>query len=199
MKYFTKFLPVEGQINENDIVMSTNGVCCIYGKTSRHGLSTIQSTFFKFLKDPRKAELYLCTYDIVQGDRVHNDNHNHTTLVADLEGFLRTEPKNSKSYRTIGIISSSAIFVHENQQLEEDYILQTYTAKVEKSYRNGVKTHTLLFDHKPKSWEIQEKAEMWAEYEMSGQNYGYDLKFDEEDEVLPGIIKIRCSQCNTFH
>ena len=134
-----------------------------------------------YIKDPRKAELFLCTYDIVEGDTVKNDRHDHTELVTNLEEFLRTESKNSKSYRTIGIISSSAIWLKNGDKVEEsDWILSGW-------YDDGNYS------------DIQEyiKTQPWT---------SNDIVKGKEVELLknPGkwtnfFIKVKCSQCGTFH
>lgn len=108
MKYFTKYLPVEGEIKEGDYYLN-NGT-----PTKR-----TEGTEDKSYLNQQKVKLFLCSRDIQVGDTVHYPLNNYIP-VQWLGGNLT-----GHEFKVIGEISPNAIWVKEGDEFDEDQIKLT--------------------------------------------------------------------------
>lgn len=122
-KYFAKYLPVEGEIKEGDWVINPN--------------KPLQRAYIQsdpiYLKEYRKAKLFLCSRDIQVGDLVFALNEEEAGNVVDLKDLCYWQSK--KSYKIIGEISPEATWVKEGDEFEGEGIDFVSTIS-DKEYRN---------------------------------------------------------------
>jgi len=216
-RYFTKFLPVDGTPKKGDIIMSTNGVCVIWGDKSFFNIQFQNEEIIKYLKEPRVAKLMLCTQDVEVGDKVTTTKDNATFfkdvvteirdsgiftdgIDTDSTGLFFTNDNkfDRQFYKVVAPISTKAKWLKEGQYLEEHEVRIMYGAPVRKTYRNGETKHVLYFAHNPSVDEIDDAAHYWAEEEGSGSQYGYTLYWDEEPTFVDHV-RVLCGNCDTFH
>jgi hypothetical protein len=119
MKYFTKYLPVEGEIKEGDMYHNGIGVGPAYKNENWKG---------------QKVKLFLCSRDIQVGDKVRGEYP--STLGFDVE-CLRTDDSivphwavkgqdgkeyyyaKQDSFKVIGEVSPDATWVKEGDEFEQ--------------------------------------------------------------------------------
>lgn len=118
MPYFTKYLPVEGEIKEGDIVQGVSGyfyqVKDIFhdaGKaTSIKGESLLLSQL-------QKVKLFLCSRDIQVGDKYRITDGFGTDGI-EFE-FKEGQPKRTSAFKVIGEISPAAVWIKEGDEVDE--------------------------------------------------------------------------------
>lgn len=200
--YFTKYLPVEGEIKEGQTGISINNA------TYTH-FNHLGKNYGK------PAKLFLCSRDIQVGDNVfYKEEQTKFEKIDHDEGYPEWVFSNSQTYhaptngkiwdkeippfKVIGEISPEALtYVKKGDEFDEESIKRIYAAEVRKEYRNGEdKSLVFVTEEYNKDCFIQDKAEYWAEHEnMSGHNYGYELHWG--DAILHHIeIK---GPCGHFH
>lgn len=125
MKYFAKYLPVEGKIKKGDYIIDSLGVRKV---ETKQGLQALESA-----SHIKKVKPFLCSRDIQVGDKVYREkledwevfdkepeHTNHGSW-----GFL-SEVKPS-DFKVIGEISPEATWVKEGDEFdEEDWRFVTY-------------------------------------------------------------------------
>lgn len=120
MKYFTKYLPVEGEINNNDTVQNEHGVGPYYEGEVKEGL--------------KKVQLFLCSRDIQTGDilkeclpngieqKVH---HFEAVLPYGVYVFEPWPSENekwihaNKAFKVVGEVSPGAVWITEGMEFDE--------------------------------------------------------------------------------
>lgn len=211
--YFAKYLSVEGEIKENDLLINPAGTYEYYRKSL-----DITGSIYNGCK---KVKLFLCSRDIQVGDMVQEIFYDGTLskmysfgklpnindLVILYNGKLHHQTRIENIIKVIGEISPEATWVKEGDEFTEDEIKIILGSKVRKEFRNGEISEILLFDQKDiftnyginhlEEWIIQDAAERWAENESSGQNYGYTWFWNEEPPFIHHIKIL--GPCGHFH
>lgn len=154
MKYFTKYLPVEGEIKENDTFIITNPriqdhpsglIRTCYHIIKDQGcwseknqnwtsekcdflyIDPLESEFWGFVErhHAKKAKLFLCTKNVNIDDNT-------------IDGIIKKEKLNdfifengkclqkSLCYKVIGEISPNAVWVTEGIEFDEDEVKESY-------------------------------------------------------------------------
>jgi len=106
-KYFAKYLPVEGEIKDDDM-SQYNNITGIHSGWAEHckGLA-------------RRVKLFLCSRDIEPGDKVYSDFDN---------GYLGIAKKKSEgfNFKMIGEISPEATWVKEGDEFDEEDVKEIW-------------------------------------------------------------------------
>ncbi len=118
-KYFTKYLPVEGEIKEGDTVAWDCNNNLLVGITgTQNSIKTLKDDGYQ------SAKLFLCSRDIEIGDRLYplegaEDQHEgaEMTCLQDVVVF-----KKNKAFKVIGEISREATWVKEGDEFDKDEI-----------------------------------------------------------------------------
>jgi hypothetical protein len=117
--YFAKYLPVEGEIKEGDLITGGN---CIF-------VVPYDSSQYKIRSSDKKVKLFLCSRDIQVGDKVTGENgtvgkvsqtfgeDKVVSFNCDWEG-----DKPNNAFKVIGEISPNAKWVKEGDEFDEDQI-----------------------------------------------------------------------------
>jgi hypothetical protein len=109
-QYFAKYLPVEGEIKEGDIVIGMDGIFEYKGKMN---LPDVQL--------PKKVKLFLCSRNIQVGDKVLDIRTNTWKEVNNSCGVeLYKQKPNDIQFKVIGEISPNAKWVKEGDEFEEN-------------------------------------------------------------------------------
>lgn len=131
--YFTKYLPVEGEIKEGDRALL--GKTTITNIIDKQYLAEIKKN--KKMADFKKVKLFLCSRDIQVGDTVrclHNKTTGVVTKIVNqankkkgeviLDNIIHYGERwftvKSQLYKVIGEISPNAIWVKEADEFSED-------------------------------------------------------------------------------
>jgi len=184
MKYFVKYLPVEGKCKRGEIGWSINNATCLYDEGLPEGYC-------------KPVKLFLCTRDIQVGDKVYAEPdavklgesfiiHKLETLdgnytIAEIEYFTKF-PGNTREWpadnlwKVIGSVSPDAIWVKEGDQFEEEQI----------------KRDILTKEYDSESDEVE-----YTHYHPKGTEVFKISKY--EDFICEYSIKIRCPSCGIFH
>ena len=115
-KYFTKYLPVEGEIKEGDRYFRDGSLVIIAARKSDIEYCNNNPSI-------EKVKLFLCSRDIQVGDKylehtqINPDRYQEFVFTLDdkLDGF---EPENS--FKVIGEVSPEAIWVTEGMEFDEE-------------------------------------------------------------------------------
>lgn len=130
MKYFAKYLPVEGEIKEGDF-------CSLKEMEGWTKILPFEKTIGKTYIEIKKYKLFLCSRDIQVGDRVYNIV-SHTTFVVEKiddstgEVYYLAHEVLSPARNTIkvlGEISPEATWVKEGDEFEESEVKPSYAYK----------------------------------------------------------------------
>lgn len=141
MKYFAKYIPIEGEIKDGDVTINSAGC------TAR-----ILVTNKKTNNTHKKVQLFLCSRDIIEGDKFWITGYNplenggefditRSHICTQVTGPAITNLGNktiwfkssgvregeyyvdsSRTYKVIGPISPDATWVREGDEFEEDEI-----------------------------------------------------------------------------
>lgn len=132
MKYFTKYLPVEGEIKEgNWYIWKNNKALC-----RATGDLDILNNHLKH-KDIEKVKLFLCSRNIQVGDKFNSANginfvctrtdDTKIYCIGGLNSDIEEVPHSiCYAYKVIGEVSLAATFVKEGDEFEEDQVLIHY-------------------------------------------------------------------------
>jgi hypothetical protein len=211
-KYFAKYLPVEEPIKKGDTYYFGPAEEVLICQDEEEAERCNTHTVIK--RGSKKVKLFLCSRDIQVGDtfksnqglkyeeffegkvsKIDGDDiytevervpFSYSTLIV-IEGW----------YKIIGEISPKAKWIKDEDEFDEDEILRTYSCECRMTFRNGEDKHKLRFNFKPTDEDIEEYAKNWAENRMRG--FDYTVYWPDQSEVVTDIIKIKCSQCETFH
>lgn len=112
-KYFTKYLPVEGEIREGDFYLNSVG-----------GISQAKCELDTPLanKYNKKVKLFLCSRDIQAGDKIWHEFSNTFVEIGQEYIDTMTEEKQKISFKVIGEISHNAVWVKEGDEFDEDEV-----------------------------------------------------------------------------
>lgn len=117
MKYFTKYLPVEGEIKKGDKFK------CAKGENDRilvnEGIVPIKDTIHY-----QKVKLFLCSRDIQVGDEFFDNKGNK--YVYQTEDFEESYFESDLAYKVIGEVSPDATWVKEGMEFNDDQIMKDY-------------------------------------------------------------------------
>lgn len=193
-KYFSKYLPVLGEIKEGDIfevekgtysklISMINNTCkclCI------HGFKVGQEYTCHAVNLQKKFKLFLCSRDIQIGDKVQRyfkDKLCNPTEVLDMQGdkikmdggsFTSIWDDKSLFFKVIGEISREATWIKEGDEFDEDEIKRTYSERY---------------------YDPEEEEAYWDTCQLKGTDP--DPKPKDSWHFNP--IKIKCSNCKSFH
>ncbi len=133
MKYFTKYLPVEGEIKEKDFFIFNGKVAQVihmkekYIQISYNGQSGVRANF----DDCKKVKLFLCSRNIQKGDEITYLNGLKRTIVTEefADAISLAYERNSFGgdghYKIIGEISRHAAWVKEGDEFEHKEVALT--------------------------------------------------------------------------
>lgn len=118
MKYFAKYLPVEGGIKEGDYVDIGSQVIIYSTKW--------QKTISKY--NPKKVKLFLCSRDIQVGDTVWNGRKGLLVFEDESEGrpegnWMHLSAITIHDFKSIGEISPDATWVKEGDEFSKEEII----------------------------------------------------------------------------
>lgn len=109
MKYFTKWLPVEGVIEKGDTTIK-DGIRFYHHDISQSGLE----------EGHQKIKLFLCTRDIQVGDKVRTfQNPTAEWTLGEINQYMYISGAVYSLFKVIGEISKDAIWVKEDMEFEE--------------------------------------------------------------------------------
>ena len=205
MKYFAKYLPVEGEIKENDrISLSKNnnliGIPNGYSK---------EMAAFATKQNHKRVKLFLCSRDInwKQGDGKHiliTDDKNlwgqieddsvvpidvshaydNDTIVPLNDG---EQAEKNTIFKVIGEISKEAIWVKEGDEFDRKDIQILQKPRFKDNWKD------FPFDGKNRK---TGKEQVVYPHSPSFGNYTWEILNPSSEQIL---IEIKCSNCNTFH
>lgn len=113
MKYFTKYLPVPGEIKKGDLWKEAGSDHLHYGQ--------LEATLKKANEaGHKKVKQFLCSRDIQVGDLVFVPDQEEAGNVVDGEDLKYWKSKNA--YKEIGEVSPAAIWVKEGMEFDENDI-----------------------------------------------------------------------------
>lgn len=114
MKYFTKYLPVEGEIKPGDYGFSPNSKCVFFA---------LEETRLIWERPGNvRVKLFLCSRDIVAGDEAIDEETNQKLILEGLawDGFKRLK-RPETWFKVIGEVSHKAVWVREGDEfIRED-------------------------------------------------------------------------------
>lgn len=167
--YFTKYLPVEGEIKVGDTVFSWhNSTLFIIGKVIRIDEKEVETeddggfTTYSVIQlnlNIHKTKLFLCSRDIQVGDEFWMDEQ-HGPYIAS-ENYI-SHPLN---YKKIGEISPAAIWVKESMEFDED---------------------ELIWQARNNEGDVEDHED-WGTKTVLKDDYGYYT------------VGIKCPTCKNFH
>lgn len=173
MKYFTKYLPVPGEIKEGDTFVCATPHGDKYTASSiKNGYVYTSPLSFRFrVRDCIVLKQFLCSKDIQIGDKLKEcleDNvertvdHFETVLPMGIYVFTDSEFVHiAQAFKVIGEVSPAAIWVKEGMEFEEDDI---------------------------------EQGGGWILYWNKHLTY-----WSKSKDIDHTFLKLKCPTCNTFH
>jgi hypothetical protein len=178
-KYFTKYLPVEGEIQPHTPVKQPSGSVKKSGLPPDFIPAAIRNGW-------KPVKLFLCSTDIQVGDEViHNKITSTPVTVGDIvKGFVWFQETPGKytlkdCYKVIGEVSPDAVWVTEGMEFTEEQVEEWYwhlkqncfALPVHFAEENSNKAPNFL----PNTWE------------------------NRKEVFKRGIFKFLCPTCKTFH
>jgi len=207
--YFAKYLPVEGKVEMGDKFIDTGVMDMIGTRANKKGEYNFQ-----------KVKLFLCSRDIQVGDTIYN-KFNDVGIVSEFNtkttfwlkgesiiGIARHSTGNW--YKIIGEISPYAIWVKEGDEFDEDQIEISRRLKFKKGlpvlegsssivWANGGSRKTCDGIYFKRSEEPRYIAEKSTPAEYCCINCDKEFMIPRDLFVDISTVKIKCSQCETFH
>lgn len=118
MKYFTKYLPVEGEIRKGDKVIHNGNIVTVIKKEGE-GSTWLTNGFPKYGSGLKKVKLFLCSKDIQVGDTVRFPDTLKETIVK--EDLLPLSSFRVYGYfKVVGEISPDANWVTEGMEFDDN-------------------------------------------------------------------------------
>lgn len=169
MKYFTKYLPVEGEIKEGDYYITAPDYINIR-KCEDKSWGTFEMC--------KKVKLFLCSRDIQVGDIILHDNNLEARLTATKSTIelirQRQDPSwvnPQPSFKVIGEVSPETLeWVTEGMEFEEDQVLCRYK-------------HRSFPD-----------MDFTSNHSMQKEDWD-----EKEEEKYACVVEIKCPTCKYFH
>jgi hypothetical protein len=137
-KYFAKYLPVEGEINEGDkaINLLSKELVHVFAINAPKsiGVNVIakapvnRTEKWLNIKNLKKIKLFLCSKDIQVGEEITylNANDGYTNTILGDEEQKQFFLKQIEVFKVVGEISSEATWVLEEDQFNNDEIDKIY-------------------------------------------------------------------------
>ena len=125
MKYFTKYLPVEGEIKPDDLYFQTYKEGQV-GKANKDDYSN------GAYKDKQKVKLFLCSRDIAVGDKIRYEAIPDKEWIVNEHGKERdgfqnlNHAKGCFGFKVIGEVSPEVRFVKEGDEFSDDEVAFIY-------------------------------------------------------------------------
>jgi hypothetical protein len=168
MKYFAKYIPIEGKIKEGDYIKDESGIHHVTAKGSK-----VQYDAINKANHIQKVKLFLCSRDIQVGDRVHgtilkgnnvyvSDKEDGYSLKDDIHRISLEEAQIMDAYKVIGEISPDALWVKEGDEFIKDQLM----------------------------WRVKDHL---SGYEIDEIDFRESLVPEEEDYII-----IKCPCCGTY-
>lgn len=213
MKYFTKYLPVEGEIKEGDRFLSA------WRKEHKFfwypRADSITDTHYiwegtPYLKSDvlSRVKLFLCSRDIQVGDDftqkgidISMPTVRMTCTMVDKEWVQDDEEHHyvpATVYKIIGEISPEVTWVTEGSKFEEGDIEIMYGLEFTIKGGRGRATppEIFTFKGKPTDDDAEDRASLWSR--EFGNWDSIRIDWDVEKSFI-SHVKIKCSQCKHFH
>lgn len=176
--YFAKYLPVEGEIKEG-VYYKSKKYPHLKAKVATANWSKQILDFY----DVQKVKLFLCSRDIQVGDKVFIIGHTlqeplkiisikNGMVSFDTTYYIILDQPVQDCFKVIGEISPDATWVKEGDTFDEGEITFIYINK-----------------HFP-----DEQAEFDNSSEFLANEY-----YHRNRDKFKMIVKVKCSQCNTYH
>jgi|SRR5581483_5516319 len=125
--YFAKYLPVEGEIKEGDLVANTASSGLEHRWIARWDIKNYAPT-------TKKVKLFLCSRDIKVGDKVLLGSHQSPDEAKPLHPDDFERGKHLGCYKVLGEISPEATWVKEGDEFEGSEVQQCYFYKTRYGY-----------------------------------------------------------------
>jgi len=119
-KYFTKYLPVEGEIKEGDYWKHPKAPNTIFPWTKAYARGPISTGLMQ------KVKLFLCSRDIQVGDKMTRLDGSKFKADKAPDGSAHW---NGHAYKVIGEVSPDATWVKEGMEFDEEEIYRSYTER----------------------------------------------------------------------
>ena len=151
MKYFTKYLPLEGEINLEDSYLLRVDSSIQKGDFILKNDGSTRSKLDMLCKGSiLKVKLFLCSRDIQVGDKIWHTSLKEQDICEDIvEEAIHIKSDREGHYssmnqwfKVLGEISSGAIWVKEGDEFEEDQIRITSARFSHSDPRRGDIVHT---------------------------------------------------------
>lgn len=205
-RYFTKYIPVEGEVKEGDICYFTqfkefgtakmiSGELC-FVSFPQEGKGSLTSPISRNLDDKRPYKLFLCSRDIQVGDDIqHTSGENGVCdeiigdalhFSGDIEGHYSSI---NQWFKVIGEISSDAVWVSEGIEFDEDEIQPTthiYGWEDEEGVENQFK-------------KFIEKDKRYISHNVLNRDKYKDAPPEIDFSVKMQPYQIKCPTCKTYH
>lgn len=199
-KYFCKYLPVEGEIKEGDICYFTqfkefgtatmvyDELCFVSFPQESKG--SLTSPISRNLDDKQPYKLFLCSKDILVGDKYFNEDFDYTKYPNESIANASSEMVGvNSSYKVIGEISPDAVWVTEGMEFDDDEIQPT-TKIYSWQDEEGVEEQFKNFIQKGKGY-ISHSILSRDRYKDAPPEIDFSVKVEP--------YQIKCSQCKTYH
>ena len=144
-KYFAKYLPIEGDIKENNLVLMRTG----------HGEHVVKATkeqadfWNTILPKQSVVKLFLCSHDIDFGDEIvwSGIEKNNEFVFGDKWKYEFPVPLHKDWVKVIGEISKEAVWVKEGDEFNQeeiryyfiDYMFHRDWSEISKAHYDGLK------------------------------------------------------------
>lgn len=181
--YFTKYLPVEGEILKGDTYKVTSEGAIAFGEI-RVAPGDRGDTI-----GAQKLKLFLCSRDIQVGDNVYREpeswkvfDKQPTDTNHGLWGFMRNVKPDD--FKVIGEVSPEAVWVKEGDEFDADQIEIQYSKKYQCLCRQNIAS----------DWWTEPNNCKHETEDHYNRAYTCGRKVKEVFH-----IKIRCPTCKTFH
>lgn len=198
--YFAKYLPVEGEIKEDNAYFIGKTLHLSAGNLNKPPLRLMLKkhpevkTYGEWLnKVAKKAKLFLCSADIQVGDKkvclIYPHRTSHPFSLREHEWVaevkfehqlkfltgLRDNGAGNELFKVIGEISPDALnYVKEGDEFDEDQVIM-YDS----------------FEKWEENYPDQDYIDMSLDY--------FDVDEKGENTIKSVLVEVKCSQCNTFH
>lgn len=128
MKYFAKYLPIEGELTKNCVAIDNKNIVQHIGDNPV--LPELKKAGWKL------AKLFLCSRNIQAGDEYYtNSFQKYKTPLEPDEDFFKY---NNERFKVIGEISPEATWVNEGDEFEEgDYRIRWYSLRAQRFTPHG--------------------------------------------------------------
>jgi len=178
LKYFCKYLPVEGEIKEGDkFLFKSSQTIFTAGQIENKMIEEFNHDKYFSIEDCKKVKLFLCCRNIQVGDKVkYKDVSTEIEIPIDKENWSWLSKH--ASWSVIGEISTDAVWVKEGNEFAEDEIEEWYWHIEQDCFALSVKFAEEISNKPP--------------------NFHKNIWENRQDIFKKGIYRIKCPCCKSF-